>query len=111
MKTSLPHEWLGSALLTGVKLPHLPLNIKCRYFKAGFVCALCCTLKFSPSVQANLGDGNFGDREVDVSILCQEMNAIDENLRELAVRINGEMKESISVICLLKTDTFLAVFF
>lgn len=47
---------------------------------------------------------------MDVSILCQEMNAIDKNLRELAVRRNGEMKESISVICLLKTDTFLALF-
>lgn len=54
------------------------------------------------------GDGIFGDREVDVSILCQEMNAIYERLREVAVRRNGERKESLSVIY-LKTDTFLAL--
>ena len=48
------------------------------------------------------GDGIFGDRKVDVSILCQEMNAIYERLRELAVRRNGERKESLSVIRLLK---------
>lgn len=43
---------------------------------------------------------------MDVSSFVRKMNAIDENLRELAVRRNGERKESISVICLLKTDTF-----
>lgn len=35
---------------------------------------------------------------MDVSILCQEMNAIDENLRELAVRRNGERKSPSLVI-------------
>lgn len=48
---------------------------------------------------------------MDVSILCQEMNAIDERLRELAVRRNRERKKSLSVIRLLKTDTFLALRF
>lgn len=41
---------------------------------------------------ANLGDGDFGAGEVAAPILCQEMNAIEEMLRELAVRSNGETK-------------------